>query len=317
MIELGLEKRAGKLNLTWQEIGDKFGVDGESVRQAVKYHLQKEGKLQGKFEAGREKILILTDQHIPNHQESMILDIIRKNKDVDTIILGGDVLDCHAVSSWYDENITILDHELIEAHKLLMKIRAITKAKIVLVKGNHEQRVNNHFAKNAKVMGSAVVETEILYKLAHGFTVKYTNLKQRTCYEPIENVMYSEGRSFYYGDLLVNHPSIFRKQNMATVKIMWEEKLKNKYPDAQVIVIGHTHQLGLVYYEDARILIEAGCTCFPNAYADNDDRPFKLQQYGYVYLEMKDGVCQKDTIKITYLGHDDLTPKEEDVEDEY
>jgi predicted phosphodiesterase len=322
LIEQGILKRDGKLSITWEELGQQFGMDGEAARQVVKHYCKRNGLLKGKFENGKDRILIISDLHVPDHQEEMILDIIRRHKDVSMIILAGDILDCHAVSAWMNEEMTILDHEMITAHDLLMKIRAITKAKMVLVKGNHEQRVNAHYAKNAKSMGTAVVETEVLYKLANGFEIKLheggtgkKKVTKRVKYEAIEDVEYADARTYIYGDLLVNHPSIFSKDHMKTVARMWTEKLKNKYPHVKVVAIGHTHQLGMVHHEDGRVLIETGCTCFPASYADQDDRPFKLQQYGYVYLEMKNLEVDIDSIKVKHLGHDNLETNYDNLDD--
>lgn len=318
IIQEGLSKKDGKVKKSWKQIGEPFGLQGEDVRLMVRDFQKRNGLLKGKYEAGRERVLVFSDLHIPDHKEEMILDIVRENAKVNMIILAGDILDCKAVSAWFDEHISILDYEMIQAHKLLTKIREITQAKIILVKGNHEQRVNVHYAKNAKAMGTSVVETEILYKLAKGFTIKdKENPKIRTEYLAIDDVEYCEARSFMYGDLLCNHPSMFRKQNMATVKLMWEEKLKNKYPKAKVIICGHTHQLGLVYYEDGRVLIESGCTCLPASYADQDDRPYKMQQYGYIYLEMMNKEVDIQSIKVKFLGHDTFDNNDEfDIADE-
>lgn len=310
IIAQGIAKKDGKLDKSWKEIGEPYGLQGNDVRILTQNYQRRNGLLKGKYEAGREKILIFSDLHIPDHKEEMILDFVKEHAKVDLIILNGDILDCHAVSAWHNEDVSVLDHEMIMAHDLLTKIRAITKARIMMVKGNHEQRVNTHYAKYSKSMGTAVVETEILYKLAHGFTIKGKKSGKRKDYPAIPGVEYCEARSWMYGDLLVNHPSAFRKNPMCTVQLMWEEKLKGKYPTAKVILIGHTHQLGLVHYQDGRILIEGGCTCFPASYADADDRPFKIQQYGYVYLEMKNKEVDINSIRIQYLGCDVLPDRD-------
>lgn len=317
LIELGLKKKAGQITMSWSEIGATANISGEDARQAVKRYLKRNGKLPGKYESGRERILIFSDTHIPDHNEELILDIVKQNKTVNTIIINGDILDCKAVSSFYDEEITILDHEMIIAHDLLSKIRNITKAKILLVKGNHEERVNRHYAQNAKSMGSAVVETEILYKLATGFEIKRrkNNKIIREKYPQIENVEYVGSRSYLHGDLLVNHPSTFRKDFMKTVSIMYKERFKSKYPQAKVIVIGHTHQAGMIHIEDGVTLIECGCTCNPMSYAEKDDRPYSFQQRAYVYLEMYNGKVDQQTIHLHYLGHDELEHYDE-IDDE-
>jgi predicted phosphodiesterase len=304
ILKLCWKKYKHEVKMSWSEIDLHFHLKPDSARQLFKRYRKANGVLEGKYRDGHERIIIFSDLHIPSHQEELILEIVRKNKTVNKIIINGDLLDCQAVSSWFDEDMTILDREMDLAHKLLCKIREITKADIILVKGNHEQRVNRHYAQYAKAMGTSVVETEILYKLAHGFTLRRRNSKERIEYEPIENVTYCDARSFQYGDLLVNHPSSFSKNYMQTVTKIYEGKLKDRYPEAKVVVVGHSHQLGMIYIENGIVLIESGCTCYPARYADNDDRPYRVQQYGYVYLEMQDGVVIQDSIKINHLGND-------------
>lgn len=303
IVKLGLQKREGKTNMTWDEIDKMFGLKPDTARQMTKRYCKSVGLLKGKYQMGRKRILVMGDLHIPDQQTDLILDIVEKNKDVHMIILNGDILDCQAVSGWHDEQMTILDYELKTAYQLLAKIRKITKAKIVLVKGNHEQRVNKHYAQNAKSMGTAVVETEILYKLAYGFQIKLRS-GVRVTFDPIENVEYADGRSYAYGDLVVNHPSSYSKLYMQTATRMWEGKLKDKYKNAKVIICGHTHQLGVSFVENGVVLVEGGCLCKPARYADNDDRPYRVQQYGYIYLEMQDGKVDIDSIKAHYLGND-------------
>ena len=155
-------------------------------------------------------------------------------------------------------------------------------------------------------MGTSVVETEILYKLATGFTIKNKKEKIRITYEPIDNIEYCEGRTYVIGDLLINHPSTFRKDYMKTVFIMYNEKFKNKYPNVKVFICAHTHQIGQIFVDNGTVLIESGCVCNPMSYADKDDKPYKFQQYGYIYLEMKDNKVNIDSIKIKYLGHDSI-----------
>ena len=225
------------------------------------------------------------------------------------IIIDGDVLDCKAVSSFYDEEITIMDYELLTAHNLLSRIREITDAKIVLVKGNHEERVNRRYAEAAKSLGTSIVETEVLYKFQTGFDIRRLDCREH--YDPIDNLEYCNGRSFIYGDLLVGHPSTFRKDFMKTVWIMYNENYKERYPQCKVIVIGHTHQLGVIYPHN-KVLIECGCMCKPMKYAEKDDKPSRNQHHGYVYLEMEDGSVDQTSIIVKHLGSDKEDLEERD-----
>lgn len=302
LIKLGLKKINNEINLSWKKIGELFNLEGEQARQIVKSYRYQNKEVKGKYEKGKLKFLILSDLHVPDHDEETILKVITENKYVDVIILNGDIIDCKAVSSFNDQDISILDSELLQAYWLLKKIRAITSAKIILVKGNHEQRVNREYAKKAKTLGTALVETEILYKLANGFKITFGECGETLEYKPLKNVYYTNSRSFVYGDLIVNHPSNFSKIPMRTVTNIYDGKLKDKYPNSRVCIIGHTHQAGILFRENNVVLIEDGCMCHNLSYAEKDDRPTLQQQLGYVYLEMKDGKVLNESIKLTYLG---------------
>jgi predicted phosphodiesterase len=302
-----LKKQSGE-NYTWEDIyllfKNKYNFkSGDHCRGTWKRYRKKNGIL------GVDKltkVLVISDLHIPDHKENMILDTIKNNRNVDLIIINGDILDCKSVSSFYDEDISILDFEMIKAHELLAKIRSKTKAKIILVKGNHEERINRYYAKNAKILGTSVIETEILYKLSTGFTIKNKDKKKRTIYEPIINIEYSEGRSYIIGDLLINHPSTFKKDYMKTAYVMYNEMLKNKYPNVNVFIVSHTHQIGQIIVDNGKYLIESGCMCNIMSYADKEDKPYRFQQHGYIYLEMKNNKVNVNSIKINYLGHDSI-----------
>jgi len=43
LIALGLQKREGKLNISWPELGSKFGIDGEAARDAIRKYERKHG----------------------------------------------------------------------------------------------------------------------------------------------------------------------------------------------------------------------------------------------------------------------------------
>lgn len=312
---LGNKKLRGECDLSWAQIGKAIGLTADNMEKLTIKYIKGENKKTVLMETStRKKILIFSDCHVPDHKRDLILNIIKQHGNVDMIIIAGDMIDCKAVSAWHDEHITILDYEMQEAYKLLKEIRALTKAKIMLVKGNHEARVNTEYAKNAKRMGS-LAETEILYKLAYGFTIK-TKQDVRLEYEAIENVDYCDARTFCIGDLLVNHPSTFRKDYLKTVSIMYSERFKQKYPNAKVFIIGHTHQLGMCFAEDGKVLMESGCTCEPASYAEKDDKPFKIQQYGAITLEMENDQVDINSIKLHYYGYDTLDNEDIDIHEE-
>ena len=53
LIELGIQKRNGQLNMSWNEIGNIFNKSGEYVRCKVKQYLKRNGDLPGIYEKNR------------------------------------------------------------------------------------------------------------------------------------------------------------------------------------------------------------------------------------------------------------------------
>ena len=116
LIKLGLKKINNEINLSWKKIGELFNLEGEQARQIVKSYRYQNKEVKGKYEKGKLKFLILSDLHVPDHDEETILKVITENKYVDVIILNGDIIDCKAVSSFNDQDISILDSELLQAY---------------------------------------------------------------------------------------------------------------------------------------------------------------------------------------------------------
>lgn len=297
-------KKSGKINDSWNKLGKKYGCTGEQVRCWYNKLQIANGQLKGKYEQGKERILVMSDLHVPEHDEEMILKTIEKHKDISMLILGGDIIDCKAVSSFLDSGISVLDSELIQAHFLIRKIQRILskQCKIILVKGNHEHRVNTLFNKQVKQMGSAIVETEILYKLANGFTVQNRHTNVRSKYPKLENVFYCEDRTFVYGDLLVNHPAVFSKNPLQAIKNMYENTFRFKYTQCKVFLMGHTHQLGICFRDNGVLLGETGCMSYKHDYANDDTRAYGSAQLGYITFEMLEKKVQIETIKVHSLG---------------
>ena len=304
LLDICTVKSNGKTDMSWNEIGAQFDCTGEQVRCWYNKIRKQNGVLKGKYEQGRERILVMSDLHVPEHDEEMILQTIEKHKDVSMLILGGDIIDCKAVSSFLDSGISMLDNELIQAHFLMVKIKKILSkdCKIILVKGNHEHRVNTLFSKQAKQLGSAIVETEILYKLANGFTVHNRHTNVRSQYPELDNVFYCEDRTFVYGDLLINHPNVFSKNPLMAIKNMYESVFKFKYPQCNVFLMGHTHQLGMCFRDNGVVIAETGCMAFRHDYANDDTRAYGSAQLGYMTFEMVDKKVDLDTIRIHSLG---------------
>lgn len=116
----------------------------------------------------RETVLFLYDIHLPNESEENIelaLDYAQSHHSVNRVVLGGDLLDCAAVSRFKkDPYLTMPLHEELEyAANWLERIRARFKGlEIVLIKGNHEDRLQSYLwtqaAEISKLKGMTLQE---------------------------------------------------------------------------------------------------------------------------------------------------------------
>jgi len=92
--------------------------------------------------------LLLYDLHIPFHEESAIDAALEwgKAKGVNTIVLGGDYMDCYGLSHFLkDPRKRDLQYELDAGYEELYYIQnKLHKAKIIFLPGNHERRLDKY-----------------------------------------------------------------------------------------------------------------------------------------------------------------------------
>lgn len=100
--------------------------------------------------------LVLSDVHIPYHDDEAIKVALQtgKKEKVDTIILAGDILDCHALSFWMtDPRERKFKEELDQTRGFLCMLREkFPSATIVYKLGNHEERYEHYMISKAPEM---------------------------------------------------------------------------------------------------------------------------------------------------------------------
>ncbi len=194
-----------------------------------------------------EKVLFIPDIHCP-FQDNRALEVLYSFMDwykPDTIFIMGDVLDCYAISRFTkDPNGELkFQEELDEATNILRKIRhKAKKAKIYLLRGNHELRVQKFLWTNAKALsGLHALEVESLLGL-HKLDIEYIR----------------EGSLRYHG-LMIKHGNIVRKFSGYTAKGEFEDNGCSG-------VSGHSHRLSIYRQTNSGgeyIWVEAGHLCNP------------------------------------------------------
>lgn len=98
----------------------------------------------------RKTVLFLYDIHLPNQSDENIelaLSYAQARHEIDTIIIGGDFLDCAGISRWKKDPFATmpLHEEIGRAVSWLDALRRrFPKPEIVLLKGNHEDRLQSY-----------------------------------------------------------------------------------------------------------------------------------------------------------------------------
>lgn len=136
-----------------KEIGEKqFFMTEHRPRNPYKLPESDEKSYDPYYLEGK-RILGLFDIHCPYHNIPALSAAIKwgKTVDPDTILLGGDVIDCHQLSDYVkDVDKRSFATELQIFSELIAVIRLqFPKAKIVFKEGNHEERYDRFLAQKA------------------------------------------------------------------------------------------------------------------------------------------------------------------------
>lgn len=251
-----------------------------------------------------EKVLVLSDLHIPFHKDKEIIDIVKEYSNVNLIILAGDVLDCFSVSTFPKEMHIPLYEELKIASSFLRKIDRLTpNTKKIVFRGNHEFRFKRYLAKFQSEF-SPLVSDDILEILKNGFTYRdYKNRKR--VIEPLsDNFTIIDSWYYIYKDLILAHPTNFSKIPMRTC-VSTYDYFKNQGIDFNALAIGHTHKAGTLIH-GGTLLCELGCLCEQMDYANNGNVNYTPQTNGYgVFVFNKDKVdIYNSGAKFIYTGSD-------------
>ncbi len=120
-----------------------------------------------------EKILLISDVHVPYHDKKAFDLVIKVGKalKVDRVVVGGDFIDNYSVSSHdKDPNRALkLDVEVKEAIKELKRIKEIGAHTNVFLGGNHESRLERYLMQKAPELFNIISTEKILQLKELGF----------------------------------------------------------------------------------------------------------------------------------------------------
>lgn len=251
-----------------------------------------------------ERVLVLSDLHIPFHKEEDIINIVKEHSNVSTIIFAGDILDCFSVSTFPKEMHIPLYEELKIASSFLRRIDRLTpNTKKIIFRGNHEFRFKRYLAKFQSEF-SPLVSDDILEILQNGFTYRDFMNNKRAIPPLSDNYEVIDSWYYIYKNLVLAHPTNFSKIPMRTC-VSTYDYFKNQGIDFNALAIGHTHKAGSLIH-GGTLLCELGCLCEQMDYANNGNVNYTPQTNGYgvfVFHKGKVDIYNSGT-KYLYTGSD-------------
>lgn len=237
-----------------------------------------------------KSIMVINDIHVP-YQRNDLLDIIAKHSDeIQTLIIVGDFLDCHSISSFDQVREISLKDEVISGYEVLSKIRKILNRnqKIIMIEGNHEKRYyKNICAMNQKDL-QTFINPNILEMYTEGFTLYIDGKKHK--YKPIEGLTLIPHWYAIIDGIIVCHPLNFSQSKGKMLENV-AQHFVSKGIDFDLAILGHTHKYssGVTERFSNKYIIENCCMCKPQKYSDCGKTSYSPQTYGYTIIKYNDG----------------------------
>ena len=268
---------------------DNYGINisSESLRYYVtrkdKPKLTKMEKLENE---GMEKVLVLSDLHIPYQLDNVIDTVVKHKDEISTLILGGDIIDCFKISSFPKLDAPRLTTEMSECHKLLKAIQDVTpNVRKILIFGNHEERWKRYLGKVHSEVNN-LHSANILHEIVRGFEVHDRLLGTTTLYEPLDYEVV-DNWWVQYNDMIVCHPISFSrvaaKTSQMAIDYFYERGL-----DFTSVLVAHTHRIASCMKFE-KFSIEIGCCCKTQGYSESGKLTFSPQCNGYYLATFVDG----------------------------
>lgn len=285
--------------------GSEIGAQIESIikREVIK-KMKKEviEEKERKLENKKKKIMIINDVHVP-YQHDGLLDEIRKHKDMDYLVIGGDLIDCESCSSFQMLERPTLEEELVAAHEFIQEINKIIDAEIICIKGNHEERLEREICKMQNKGLQRLLDSQLLRMLEEGF--KFSIGTKRKKYKAIENFKYiDKWYARLFDNLVICHPKDFSNVPAKIAEKSAEYFLNRGIIEKDdIIFIGHTHKFSQIVSTRRQdvFVVENGCSCKPMDYSDRGNLNYGNQVNCYTIVEFEEGCkINKNDVK-TYF----------------
>lgn len=268
-------------------------MDGTVINpESLRYYITRKDKpkvtLRDKLaEDGIEKVLVISDLHIPYHRVDL-LDIVQKHaSEISMIVLNGDIIDCKPISKFVELGRGSLIDEMAACHEILKAIDDMTPTiKKVMVLGNHEVRLSKYMASRPNELNNLHTDN-VLKEIVEGFKKVDHEKGQVTHYSSLPNYEVLDNWYFIDKGCIYCHPISFSKIPARTAYNAVEYFVRGGY-DFDTCLVAHTHHYGACK-NLGKHTIETGSLCKPQSYASSGRLTYVPQDSGYHLAVFKDG----------------------------
>lgn len=270
--------------------------DAEAVRKALTEPMVKTTrKPVYKSDLAEEKYLHLSDLHIPfqiDEVNAIIDSYANKNYN---LIINGDFLDCHDISTFPKSKAVGLNNEVKMAADLL-KEWSLKFKKIYLISGNHEKRMASYIRKRISPEVVQLVEDDILAYIVN-------SLK-------LPNLIYNPGDTTNWyvqiDNVVCCHPDDYKGSTTGMLQTATHAlgyfETYNKNVD--IVLLGHTHHLGIGVFKN-KVVAESGCLCQPQDYAASGRLNYKPQANGFIEFTSRNGKVTFNDVQLRFIDESD------------
>lgn len=260
-------------NTVMNQIGDIDEIRGLSYKNVYKdfQNCIKRTKISinTKKKIKKGKNVVISDIHSPFYNQEILAFIIKEHSDAECLYIDGDTFDLYCASRFDKSDDIILREEIIK-NTFVIDMLAKAFNKIVIVRGNHDNRVERYFRKRVDPTMMFLVQADILDLI----TKEHDNITIADKEYKFPNGMGSAivGHFTKIGnDAFIGHFENAKKEPVKTVvECMkhiesWESYYKLN--PIRLFLQAHTHSLGGWYRRGGAILIgETGCCCQVQGY---------------------------------------------------
>lgn len=301
-------------------VADEQLNDFDTIRKMAKDHIKSTDEIKekafGTIPKKAERILVISDLHIPFELQGVDQLVSNMSNDFDTLIVNGDLLDTYSMSTFSKEADIPLYSEVQRGLEYLSKWVKLYD-KVIFNKGNHEMRIENYIGKNDKINRlQFMTEFDVLSFMVrelqvHSMYEHYDNPEEqiKEMINMTEKIIYTHSTALKYGDAVIAHPTSFSSVPSRTITLAVDHYY-SRIKDLRAVIIGHTHHVAKIV-RNGVLGIESGCLCGTLPYELKGNINLTKPTNGFVVLAQYDKVT--DVNSTNYFVLDDHVLREENV----